>query len=300
MNTTAIKPHSNTSIYILFSLVILTWSISWPVNKIALGYMPPDWYAALRTSFSCIFFFVAFSFTGQVVWPSKRDLPLILSIGILQIGLYLFFIATGLNYSEPGRSAILAYTTPIWVSPIATIFFKERLSWQKVVGLILVALGILVMFSPFSMNWHNTHLIYGNLLILASAITWAFALICGRYLKWYRQPAELISWQFLIASIPLMMVALIFNPHPHIQWTHQLIGAMTFIVLLTTAFAYWGMITVTKSLPVITTSLGLVAVPMLSLVASHFALGETLSSGKLLAMGCIMMGLLFGTVLNRG
>ncbi|WP_394682202.1 EamA family transporter [uncultured Comamonas sp.] len=53
-----------------------------------------------------------------------------------------------------GRSAILAYTTPLWVTPAALLFGGERPSPRQFVGTGLGILGVLVLVNPMTVDFH--------------------------------------------------------------------------------------------------------------------------------------------------
>lgn len=288
----------NLGIYLLFAIVIFIWSIGWSINKMGLLYMPAIWFGVFRVGGAAAFLFFMLGISGQLHLPRAKDIPIILSIGLLQMGLFIIFINLGLFYVEAGRSAILAYTTPLWTTPIATLFFKEKLSMQKFLGLCLGVLGILVLFSPFSLDWHNTNELIGNSYILLSAILWSLAMICTRYMKWYSSPIQLLPWQFLVGFFPTFLLAIYLAPSPHIQWCHQLYAILFVTIIFISAFAYWGFILVTKNLPVTTSSMGLLAIPLTSLLASHIITGEVITLNKTIAMVLIMLGLALATLFN--
>jgi drug/metabolite transporter (DMT)-like permease len=60
------------------------------------------------------------------------------------------------------------------------------------------------------------------------------------------------------------------------------------------ALPYWAMQTVNRSLPAITTALGLLAVPVVGVACSSIALGEPLNFALLAAMFLIVSGIVIG------
>ncbi|MFD1380587.1 hypothetical protein [Fodinicurvata halophila] len=60
---------------------------------------------------------------------------------------------------------------------------------------------------------------------------------------------------------------------------------------IATGFCYWATITVTRSLPAISTSLGLLGVPMVGVGSSVLLLGERLTPSLLLGLVGIVAGL---------
>ncbi len=286
------KQTQNSSIYLLLLGLIIIWGLSWPVSKIGLRYMPPLWFAAMRLSLGTVTMFFVVTCLGKFVWPRKEDLKIIFIIGFLQIGLFMTLVNIGLFHVDAGRSAILVYTTPLWVVPISVIFFKDHPSWKKWLGCGLGFIGILVLFNPLKVNWSDHQAMFGNCILLAAALCWAIAILCARHMRWARRPIELISWQLLVGTIPVIVYALYKNPQAHIIWDNTLLFSLIYSGVLATAFGYWGTVVISKELPPITTSLSLLAIPVIGLISSAFMLHETITLTLIVAMIFILLGLL--------
>ncbi|HEV2614225.1 MAG TPA: DMT family transporter [Gammaproteobacteria bacterium] len=276
----------------LLILLVLIWGLSWPTMSTALHYCPAAWFSTIRLVISAVVIFAAFGATGHLILPAKKDIPLIISIGFFQIGLFMMLITLGLTYVEPGRSAIIAYLAPFFVTPIAVLFFGETLSKGKVAGLLLGAVGIILLFSPWELDWHNNDILLGNGLLLLSAIVWSGVMLHTRYATWHRESHTLLPWQFLVAIIPNLIAAVIMVPHPVIQWHAPLfIFCLLYSAILAGCVAYWLTITITRYLPVTTTSLALLAIPVAGLFASAIFVGEVLTASILISLAFIIAGL---------
>jgi drug/metabolite transporter (DMT)-like permease len=284
--------------YILLFLVIVIWAVAWPASKIGLMDMPPIWYTALRLCIGFITVFLLLLVQKKITLPKKRDLPLILTIGLLQMACFLILINGGLLFVDAGRSAILVYSTPFLVTPIAVLFFQEKITYIKLGGLILGLLGLLMLFTPWNFDWHNTNTVIGNSLLLLAALCWAIAMLHTRYGTWHSPSLNLVPWQLLIACIFVIVTAFIMQPHPQISWTTRLWVTGIYNGVLATGFAYAAIIYVSKELPVVKTSLLLLGVPVLGLLISAAWLGEKITSNTLIAMLFIMAGLV-AIVLER-
>jgi drug/metabolite transporter (DMT)-like permease len=285
-------------VYSLLLSVIIIWSLAWPISKIGLYDMPPMWFSSLRLWTGFLAIIIILAFQKQLKLPSRKDLPLILSIGLLQMACFLLLINGGLFFVDAGRSAILVYSTPFIVTPIAVLFFGEKLTKAKILGLILGLLGLLLLFAPWAFNWHNQKVLFGNVLLLLAAVCWAIAMLHTRYGKWHRPSIQLIPWQLLIASVSVLLVSIILSPHPEIHWTKRLWAAGLFNGLFATAFAYAAIIYVSQRLPVVNTSLLLLAVPVLGLFSSALWLGEQITIDKIAALLFIMSGLVIIALQN--
>lgn len=289
------KPSS--PIYLLLIITILIWGLSWPINKIGLKYIYPIWFATFRLLIGTIALFILVGLTGKLKIPKRRDLPIIFVLGIFQMGLFLLLINIALLYVGAGRSAILAYTTPLWVMPIAIVFFHEQSTVLKWLGFILGMSGIIILFSPWSFDFSDYHALVGNCFLLSAALCTAIAILCARNMRWYSPPLELLPWQLLVGTIPVLLLALYIDPYPVIQWNSSLIICVLYTSIFATAFGYWGIIMISKELPSITVSLALLGVPASGLFFSALLLHEpiTLSivtAGLLIVGGlvCVMFG----------
>jgi drug/metabolite transporter (DMT)-like permease len=282
---------STRSVYILLLANVVIWALAWPISKIGLAYMGPLWYSAIRFIIGSAVCFIGLGAAGAISLPKRQDLPIILGIGILQMTLFLVLINTGLSFVGAGRSAILAYSTPLWVTPLAALFFGEAVTRMKLIGVLLGLAGITILFSPTSLDWSNHNVVIGNLLLLLSALVWAIALLQTRFGRWHSDPLKLLPWQLLLATVLTTAIALIFEPTSTIQWNTSLWATLIFNGLLSTAFGYWAAITVFKNLPAVSSSLWYLGVPVLGLLFSAAILDEAITFSMGSAMALIMAGL---------
>src|SRR3990167_5096291 len=192
-------------IYVLLFLLTLIWGLSWPISKIGLHYLSPIWFAALRLLIGMLSMFIVVIITGQCMIPTKKDMPIIIVMGIFQMALFMLLVNVGLHYVNAGRSAMLVYTTPIWVMPIAIFIFHEKVNLFKWLGLILGMLGIVILFNPYEIDWSNHEVLFGNGLLLLAALCWAMSILCARHMTWPHSPLKLIPWQLLIGTTPVLL-----------------------------------------------------------------------------------------------
>lgn len=261
--------------------------------------MPPVWLATARLVTGFAATAVLLAGRKQLTFPQRKDWPFIVSIGFVQMGLYQLFVNYGMVHVHVGRAAMLIYATPLWVTPIAILFFGEKATPLKLLGLILGISGILLLFSPTHFDWHHTDILIGNGFLLLASFCWAVAILHIRYGEWHSAPLQLLPWQLLLGSILPLILASVTEPFRSIHWHFVLIGIILFSSILATAFGYWCSIIISKTLPVMTTSLALLNVPVLSLLLSHWFLGEPLTTGSITAMSLIMIGLICVTLQYR-
>jgi drug/metabolite transporter (DMT)-like permease len=108
---------------VLLTFLVLMWSCNLPINKTILTYGSPLWYACLRLGLGAFSLFLAQAFLREHIKPpSQVDIPIVLSVGVVQMAAVVALMTFGLSIVPAGRSSILSYTMPLWVVPGAILF----------------------------------------------------------------------------------------------------------------------------------------------------------------------------------
>jgi drug/metabolite transporter (DMT)-like permease len=283
----------------LFTVVVVAWGSNWVMTKILVASVSPLWAVAIRSAIATVALLTVVLARGQLIWPKRGDAPVILSVAILHMSVFSALVAYGLQLVPVGRSIVLGYTTPLWVAPAAWLFLKEPLTRSRLAGIALGLTGLATMFNPLAFDWRNHNALIGNGLLLLAALCWAANILYVRAHQWISTPFQLVFWQALLATLILSALALGIDGIPQIIWTPQLTSAFLYAGICGTALAHWAMVTVNRSLPSVTTSLGLLATPVMGVALSAILLGEPVSASLIGAMVMILGGIAIGTISSR-
>jgi drug/metabolite transporter (DMT)-like permease len=280
----------------LFALVVFCWGGNWAVTKIVVHQVPPLWTTAIRCMIASVALLFILLIRGQFIVPKKGDIPVVLAVSLLHMVAFSTLVAYGLKFVPLGRSIVLGYTTPLWVVPGAFLFLKERLHRGQAIGIGLGLLGLLWMFNPGDFDFDDRNTVIGNGALLLAALCWAANIVYVRGHRWVSTPFQLVFWQTLLASLILTALAFWLDGPPHIDWSPRLAAAMLYGGIVGTALAYWAMAMINRSLPAATTSLGLLATPVVGVVCSAIGFAEPISPSLLISMTFILGGIFVGTV----
>lgn len=290
---------STRSAGLLMVFVVFLWGVNWPVMKIGLDYIPPLYFTTARMLLGCLVLAAVALWRGALHLPRRADLPLVFAVGVVQMACFLGLVTFALQYVPAGRSAILAYTTSLWVIPLAALTLRERLAPAKAAGFVLGLCGVIVLFNPFGFDWSDPQILLGNGLLLLAALLWALLIVLVRGYHGASSPLTLGVWEMLIATLCVLPVALLTESASHIQPGWQLAAVLLYNGPVATAFCYWGMITVTQALPAMTTSLATLAVPAVGMLSAALWLGEPLTGKNGLGLLLIIFGLALVTLAER-
>ena len=290
------RPLSTAGALMLMVGLVVLWGGNWPAMKTGLQHIPPMTFASARMISSMLTMAVLAIALGEMRLPARRDWGFLASAGVLQMGVYIALLTYGMQYVPAGRSSILAYTMSLWVVPGAVLFLGERLTGWNGGGFLLSLLGVLVLFNPVTFDWTDQLAILGSGLILLGAGISSGVMLQIRGRRWSASPLALAPWQFLSASMVLVPLTLIMEPNPQISWNSELLLSIFYSGPLATALGLWLFVEITRALPAITSSLGLLAVPVVGVLLSAWTLGEPITGTNVLGLLLIVGGVGFVAV----
>jgi drug/metabolite transporter (DMT)-like permease len=290
------RPLAHRSAVLVLASVVLMWGLTWVATKIIVQHVAPFWVTGIRCALASVVLLGLLLFSRQLVLPRRGDVPVILSITLLHLVGFSTLVNFGLQLVPLGRSMVLGYTVPLWVTPGAALLLGERLTKGQTLGVALGIAGLGVMFNPSSFDWHDKNALLGNGCLLLAAVSWAANILYVRAHRWVSTPLQLTFWQTLLAGIVSSVIALGIEGVPTIEWTPLLIGALAFTGVFGTAFAYWAMAVANRSLPAVTTSLVLLATPVVGVICSAVLFGEAVTPSLMVAMAMILGGIAAGVL----
>jgi drug/metabolite transporter (DMT)-like permease len=276
-------------------MVVVFWGLVWPVNKVLLESLSPLWAMALRSAIATVALFAIALARGRWAPPPRADLPVLLSITLLHMVGFACLGAWGLSLVPAGRSTVLAYTTPLWGIPGARLFLHEPLTARRLAGVAAGLLGLLVLFNPTTFDWTSKNALLGNGVILLAALLWAISILHIRGHAWHSTPLDLVPWAMLLATAIITPLAVLIDGVPVVTWNARLVALLLYAGIPGTGLAYWASATASRTLPAVTTSLGLLATPVVSVVVATLWLGEPLTLSLVSAIVLILGGIALGT-----
>ena len=284
--------------YVLAGGTIAVLGLNWPIMSIGVDHVPPLWLAALRIGGAAIVV-GAVAIARGIAAPPRADRPILWSVGLVRLALVTALVFSALAIVPPGRSSILVYTSSLWTVPIAVAFLYERLTSLRAVGLLLGTIGVVLLLEPWSLDWGNRDLLVGIGMLLVAAVANAATTVHIRAHRWAGTPLGLMPWQMAVATVPIAALAVLVEGSPAIVWDTPTVAIAVYQVFLGSAFGFWGLLTISRSLPAITTNLLLMAVPVVGLASSIAITDESLTVAVAVSLVLILVGVGLGVASDR-
>jgi O-acetylserine/cysteine efflux transporter len=284
------KKHRATGFSQLAVSVILLGS-GWPLTKIALSLgSTPIWFAEGRSVLSGATIAIILALRGRLRVPHRDDLPALVAVGVCQFGLYFAFAHEAVAWVSAGRTAILANTTTIWVVPLSLIFLREHIPPRRWLAAGLGLAGVLVLMSPWAIDWSSRDALIGHAFLLAASLSWSVSIIVTRAAMPRSTMFELVPWCFGICAVLLAPLVLWHEPHGGIGVHPMSWAALAYIGLIASPFGSWCVIEAAARLPTVVSSIGFLTTPAVSLILANLTLGERITPDLLAGSALIIVG----------
>ncbi|HVP06999.1 MAG TPA: EamA family transporter, partial [Candidatus Acidoferrum sp.] len=154
-------------------------ALCFPISKYGLAVIEPFTFAFFRFLIASVVLLTMVHFQKQDNRIARRDYPRIIGIGVLIIIGNQTAYLWGQSLTAAGHGAVLFATTPIWVLIMAIFILKEKLTWQKAVGIPLALIGALILVTGGAIKVGAEYL-KGDLIILVSVWAWGAYAIFGK------------------------------------------------------------------------------------------------------------------------
>jgi drug/metabolite transporter (DMT)-like permease len=270
-------------------LFCLLWSFAFVAGKIGVTACPPLILLAGRFSLAGILILGASAFRRDSWQLSWRAIAIFAMLGVANNALFLGLGYTGLKSVSAGLGGLIVSANPVFTAALAALFLGERLTWRKVLGLLLGIAGVGVIV------WHRmevgTDSLVGILYTLASlasivAGTILFKLFAPKGSLWIGN-----GIQNLAAGIVLAPIALTFADVSEIVPSGRLVFAFAFLVFGGSILAYFLWFHLLKLCGATAASAYHFLMPPLGMLFAWMVLGEHVAFRDLLGIVPVALGI---------
>lgn len=154
-------------------VTILLWGVNYAVIKAALRELQPFAFNALRFVAATATLAVLVRGRGPRTRMPRRDLVLLALLGILGNTVYQVIFIEGIARTTAANASMIMSSCPMIVALLGAALGRDRLPPSAWAGVALAVGGLALLLSTGSRVGYSTGKLEGDLLILASATTWA-------------------------------------------------------------------------------------------------------------------------------
>lgn len=269
--------------------VILVWGVNFAVIKVGVADVPPLLLAALRFMLAA---FPALLFFRAPKVPLRLYVIYGLTISVGQFSLLFSAIHVGM---PTGLASLVLQSQAVFTMLFAAFFLKERWHANQLAGLMLAAVGLVLIGSAHGLSMP----LAGFMLTVAAAVMWASGNIVTRAVGRYGPMNQLafVVWASLVPPIPLLLLsawlegpAAISSALQHFSW--HAFAAVAYLAWAATLFGYGVWTGLLARYPANRVAPFTLLVPLVGLTTGWVAFGEALKPVHFAGGALLMAGLL--------
>jgi drug/metabolite transporter (DMT)-like permease len=281
---------------LLLLLVVLIWASNYPIAKFSIRQLDIFLFNAVRYVVAAVLL-LAIARTTRAGWVpvGHADRPRLMRAGFVASVLYQIAFIVGLKLTTAGNSAVLLATAPLWTIAISAWMHREPITrrvWTGM-GLSLAGVVMIIVGSGRSLSVGGAEMA-GDLICIAAAFLWAFNTNLQKPLLGKYSPLQLSLIMISIGAVGLTLSAVpaaVTMDWGAVEWPAWAGAIASGVFSIAVANLIWS--TGVKHLgPGRTGSFGNL-IPVVALIISYGALGETLAGLQVAGAAVTIFGVWF-------
>jgi drug/metabolite transporter (DMT)-like permease len=269
------------------------WGGMYVVSKVVLDVIPPFALLAIRLIMGAMTLGVVIYFRKNNPAITKDFLIKSALVGFVGYGISLGFQFVGTKLSTASNGSLVTSATPAFVLLFAPFLLGERTTLRGIIALIVSTLGVVAVIDPRTAELSPT-LFWGNMSLLAAALTWALYSVLVRKVS---KTGDLLTSSaiMLMGGFPtsLLFGLMEVKSQGVGEITVGIIFGLLFLGIISTAVAMFLWNYAFAELPAAVASLTFFAQPVVGTLLGWFFLSERitplfLAGGVLIGIGILI------------
>lgn len=264
------------------------WGGMYVVSKVVLEVVPPFSLVTLRLILGILSLGIVILLRPRAQLTNKQIWQIFL-VGFVGYGVSLEFQFLGTKLSTASNGSLVTSATPAFILLFAPFLLGEKTKLRGVIALIVSTLGVLAVIDPRSAQL-SPSLFWGNLSLLAAALTWALYSVLVR--KVTRTADVITSTAIMLAGgLPTGIIFSVWELQTQSVGTITpgIIGGILFLGIISTAVAMFLWNYAFAELPAAVASLTFFAQPVVGILLGALFLGEKVT--PLFLFGGLLIGI---------
>jgi drug/metabolite transporter (DMT)-like permease len=221
-----------------------------------------------------------------------KDYAVISYPGIINVAIAMLFLQMATYYGKVSTSAILISSNPLFVAIFATFILKEKLSFEKIIGVLFGLIGVYLVIKweqPVEKTIinHQLGILYG---IIASISFALYTVLAKRASEKY---GSLIfnSFSFGAGAVTLLIISLIMGFDLSFKMNPKTVLTILYMGIFVTGLAYILYLDGLKKVSAIGGSMFFFLKPFIASLLSWLILGEKITIWQMIGIFVIIMGI---------
>lgn len=196
--------NSNVKVHLALFTVSLIYGATFTIAKQVMpAFVQPFAFILMRVSVAAVLIFIFHSLFIKRKITDWRDMKQLCISALFGVAFNMLLFFKGLSITTPINGAVLMMNTPIFVVVFAALYLKEKITAQKIIGILIAAFGAVLLMGGSSFNF-SAQTVWGDVMVTANAIIYAFYLVYAKSLMQKYHPLTVTMWSFLFGWIVVL------------------------------------------------------------------------------------------------
>jgi len=273
-------------------LVAIIWGVNFSIVKFGTSLIDPLAYNGVRVLLAAVLL-LAIALASRGPLPSRREIAVLLALGVLGNGVYQVFFVEGVARTRASDAGLVIAASPAFIAIVGRMFGVERVSRRGVMGIAMSIGGIAFVVLGTTNATAGDATIIGDLLVLAGSLCWAFYTVMLKPYTEHLSGLHVSAFTMLGGAIPLALLASTriaathWSQLPAKGWSAILYSGI-FALVIAYLFWYRGVRVIGPTRTAMYSNLQ----PVVAVLMAWWLLGETPTWWQGVGTSCIVGGLL--------
>jgi len=195
----------NPAAYLKPLLATIFWGLSFIATKTALHELTPVMIIIFRLLLGISFLTILALYSKQDFSIRLKQHAFILILAAIAV-FHLWIQVTGLQYTSAANTGWIIGTAPVFIAIMGTIFFKEKINFKQVAGIVIAITGLFLLISKGDFSSIGFISNKGDFLVLASAFTWGVYSMVNKKISLTYPPLMTILYLFIMMALLILPV----------------------------------------------------------------------------------------------
>ncbi len=278
--------------WLTMTLLALIWGGSFLSIRMALEEVGVLTTVAFRVGLAAAALWAFVLLRGLAVPKGARWIGACLFLGFFNNIVPFCLIVWGQTHIPSGLAGILNASNVIFSVGLAALMFRdERLTARKSLGIMLGLAGVALTIGPGVLS-HLDLTSLGQLAILGASLSYAISSIFSRHALSDVRPEVVAAGMLSVSSLAMVPAAIWIEGAPSLAYSGQTWGALLYISLISSAFAYILYYRVLLTAGAGNVSLVTLMIAPVAVMLGAMTYGETLPPAAYLGLVLLALGML--------
>jgi len=281
--------NNKTLVYLAIIGAVLFWSLSFVWYKTALLYFTPVGIITFRLTLSAaMLFIIGFAFR-QLQKIQLKDIKMLLAMTIFEPFIYSLCEANGLTMVSSTLAAVIVATIPLFTPIGAFLFFKEKISLQNTIGIVISVVGVMLVAYQTGNHAQGSPL---GIMLMFGAVVAAIGYVVGLKKMTQRYNSfTIVAYQNLLGALLIIPVFLATDKITPAMFSGEAIMTIVKLTIFASTIAFLLYAYSLKHFSIAKINVFLNLIPVFTAIAAYYMQGDRFSTLNLAGIAVTLAGL---------